>query len=97
MDSKIRKDNLTDLISDLTKPVEAKPSNSDSKQPIAEPPKDMTDYQVVTPDGEVITLNKIPALTAIQKSITGSNIEKILVSKDKKGTQYIVLVIKPAS
>ena len=55
MDSKVKKDNLTDLISDLTKPVEAKPNSSNSQKPVIEPPKDMTDYQVVTPDGETIT------------------------------------------
>ena len=37
MDNKVKKDNLTDLISDLTKPVEAK--HIDSK-PVVEPPKD---------------------------------------------------------
>lgn len=96
MDIRVKKDNLTDLISDLTKPVEAKPSSSDSQKPIVEPPKDMTDYQVVTPDGEVITLNKVQVAT-IQKSKLSSNIEKILVSKDKKGKQYIVIVVKPTS
>lgn len=83
MDSKVKKDNLTDLIFDLTKPVESKPSSSSEKKPIIEPPKDMTDYQVVTPDGETITLN----MTTIEK---GSNIRKILASKDGK----YILVIK---
>lgn len=96
MDSKVKKDNLTDLISDLTKPVEAKPNSSDSQKPIVEPPKDMTDYQVVTPEGEVITLNKVQTPT-VQKFELGSNIEKLLVSKDKKGRRYIVIVVKPTS
>ncbi len=80
MDNKVKKDNLTDLISDLTKPVETKPSES---KPVVEPPKDLDDYQVVTPDGETITLN----MTTIEK---GSNIRKILASKDGK----YILVIK---
>ena len=81
---KVKKDNLTDLISDLTKPVEAKPSSSnEATRPIAKPSKDLDDYQVVTPDGETITLN----MTTTQK---GSNIKKILASKDGK----YILVIK---
>jgi len=47
--TKLKKDSLTDLISDLTKPVETKPSDN---KPVVEPPKDLDDYQVVTPDGE---------------------------------------------
>ncbi len=86
MDNKVRKDDLSDLISDLTKPVEAKPNSSDSKKPIIEPPKDIDDYQVVTPDGETITLN----MTTLSKSKYGSNIKKILVSKDGN----YILVIK---
>jgi len=86
MDTKVKKDSLTDLISDLTKPVEAKPNSSDNQKPIVEPPKDMTDYQVVTPDGETITLN----MDTIQKSVyKGSNIRKILSSK--KG-RYILII-----
>lgn len=80
MDNKIKKDNLTDLISDLTKPVETKPSDN---KPVVEPPKDLDDYQVVTPDGETITLN----MTTMQKDL---NIKKILASKDGK----YILVIK---
>lgn len=80
MDSKVKKDNLTDLISDLTKPVETKPSDN---KPVVEPPKDLDDYQVVTPDGETITLN----MTKVEK---GKNIKMILASKDGK----YILVIK---
>jgi hypothetical protein len=82
MDNKIKKDNLTDLISDLTKPVVAIPNKPSEKNPITETPKDLTDYQVVTPDGETITLN----MTTIQKD---TNIKKILASKDGK---YILII-----
>jgi hypothetical protein len=79
MDNKVKKDNLTDLISDLTKPVETKPSDN---KPVVEQPKDLDDYQVVTPDGETITLN----MTTVEK---GESIKKILASKDGK---YILIV-----
>lgn len=85
MDSKVKKDNLTDLIP-LIKPSEKPTSSSEAKRPIVEPPKDLDDYQVTTPDGETITLNK----TSIQKSKQGSNIKEILTSKDGK----YILVIK---
>ena len=86
MDNKVKKDNLTDLIP-LIKPIEARPTSSDeAKRPIVEPPKDLDDYQVTTPDGETITLNK----TSTQKSKQGSNIKEILTSKDGK----YILVIK---
>lgn len=82
MDNKVKKDNLTDLISDLTKPVATKPNSSESPKPIVEPPKDLGDYQVLTPDGDTVTLS----MTTTQK---GRNIKKILASKDGK---YILIV-----
>lgn len=77
MDGKIEKDNLTDLVSDLTKPANKKPSTK-------KPAKDLNDYQVLTPEGETITLNR----TSVQKN---ADISEILTTENGK---YILIIKK---
>ncbi len=84
---KVKKDNLTDLVSDLTQP---KPNVNQAPQ--IKPPSGLNDYQVITPDGVVIDLTLTVTPTMLQKVGGNTNIKKILEAKDKKGNQYILIV-----
>ena len=89
--TKVKKDNLTDLVSELDKPKESKPVESKPK-PQAKPKP--SEYQVLTPEGEVVNLNETQGVDRIIKSEKGTSIEKILVSKKPKGKKYILIVTK---
>ncbi len=90
---KVKKDNLTDLISDLTEP-KASSSPSEPQKPVIKPPKGLNDYQVITPDGEVIDLTFNMLNSTIQKSQTNTFVQKIIGATDKKGTSYILIINK---
>ncbi len=80
---KVKKDNLTDLIGDVTKPQESTPPEPDANP---KPQLGLDDYQVTTPDGEVIDL----ALLTVDKS---QNINQTLMrGTDQKGNHYILIV-----
>ena len=84
----VKKDNLTDLVDQITKPQEAspaQPNEENSPQPQTKPQGGLNDYQVTTPDGTVIDL-------ALQTSDKSGNIKQILSGVDKKGNQYILVV-----
>lgn len=83
---KVNKDNLTDLIDDVSKPSE-EDTDKPSSKPLEQPSEGLDDYQVTTPDGEVIDLT----LHKIEKD---NNIQKVLSGKSKNGNQYILVVTK---
>lgn len=85
---KVKKDNLTDLVGDITKPQEASPANPATSQP--QPQGGLNDYQVTTPDGEVIDL-------ALQTADKSRNTMQILSGVDKNGNQYILVVQRKTS
>lgn len=105
MNKKVTKDNLTDLIDEINpsqakKPAQ-KPSGSVSapKTPkIVSPeiPPELSDYEVLLPDGTVVTLGRI------NKSTVPLNMEKekkparshIKVIKDANGNEYIQIVVE---
>lgn len=90
---KVKKDNLTDLVDEVTKPQEAspaKPNDGNTQQPQPKPQGGLDDYQVTTPDGEVIDL-------ALQKADKDGNIKQILSGVDKNGNQYILVVQRKTS
>lgn len=82
---KVKKDNLTDLVGDVTKPQEASPAN-----PATQPQGGLNDYQVTTPDGEVVDL-------ALQKASKSGEIKQILSGVDKNDNQYILVVQRKTS
>ena len=88
----VTKDNLTDLVDDAIRPQEAKPKPNEDNKPSSQPkqPKDLDDYQVTTPDGEVIGLT-------LQKADKSSMIKKVLSGTSKNGDQYILVVDKNSS
>lgn len=86
---KIKKDNLTDLIDDVTKPQEASPKPNEGN-PQSQPSEGLDDYQVTTPDGEIIDL-------ALLKSIESGNIKQIRSGVDKEGNQYILVIERKVS
>lgn len=81
---KIKKDNLTDLVGEVTKPQETNPT------PQPEQSDDLDDYQVRTPDGDVIDLT-------LQSADKSGDIKQILSGIDKKGNQYILVVQRKTS
>jgi hypothetical protein len=87
-----KKDNLTDLVDDLTKPQEVTPPKPSEDKPNRQqkPNDSLDDYQVTTPDGEVIDLT-------LQKTSKSGEIKQILSGVDKKGRQYILVVQDKAS
>lgn len=89
---KVKKDNLTDLVDEITKPQEAtpKPSEDNGSTPPPKPSDGLDDYQVTTPDGEVIDL-------ALQTADKDGNIKQILSGVDKNGNQYILVVQRKTS
>jgi len=90
---KVKKDNLTDLVGEVTKPPEATPthpSEGSNPQPQPKPQGGLNDYQVTTPDGEVIDL-------ALQTADKRGNIKQILSGVDKNGNQYILVVQRKTS
>lgn len=89
----VKKDNLTDLVDQITKPQEASPAQSNegsSPQPQPKPQGGLNDYQVTTPDGEVVDL-------ALQAANKDGNIKQVLSGVDKKGNQYILVVQRKTS
>ena len=94
---KVKKDNLTDLVGDITKPQEASPAKpSEGKEPNPQP-KPLDDYQVTTPDGEVIDMDITLLKPMVQKTNRGIFVKKIQGGKDKKGNQYVLIVDEVAS
>lgn len=88
---KITKDNMTDLVDLLL------PKPTDDKTPQITPPQGLNDYQVYTPNGEIIDLTLIKEPTILEKAERGTSLKKILDAKDKKGNQYILVVIEKTS
>lgn len=89
----VKKDNLTDLVDQITKPQEAtpaQPSEGSNPQPQPQPQGGLNDYQVTTPDGEVIDL-------ALQATDKDENIKQILSGVDINGNQYILVVQRKTS
>lgn len=86
---KIKKDNLTDLVDDVIKPQEASPKPNEGNPP-PKPSEGLNDYQVRTPDGEVIDL-------ALKKSNESGNIKQIRSGVDKEGNQYILVIQRKTS
>ena len=86
---KVKKDNLTDLVGDVTKPQEVSPKPNEGTAPPI-PPEGLNDYQVYTPDGEVVDL-------ALQTADKDGNIKQILSGVDKNGNQYILVVQRKTS
>jgi len=81
--AKVKKDNLTDLVGEVTEPKEATPAKPDTNP---KPQQGLDDYQVTTPDGEVIDL----ALLTVDKS---KDINQTLMrGTDQKGNHYILIV-----
>lgn len=88
---KIKKDNLTDLVDEVTKPQETSPAKpNEGNTPQTQPQGGLDDYQVTTPDGEVIDL-------ALQTSDKSGSIKQILSGVDKNGNQYILVVQRKTS
>lgn len=93
--SNIKKDNLTDLVSDVSEPQPADSNPSEANKPNApqpKPPQGLDDYQVVTPDGEVVDLNITVSKPLVQKTKQGTTIKKIFGATDEKGHQYVLIV-----
>lgn len=86
---RIKKDNLTDLVGEVTKPQEAS-TEPDEATPQPKPQGGLSDYQVTTPDGEVVDL-------ALQKFGKSGDIKQILSGIDKMGNQYILVVQRKTS
>lgn len=93
---KIKKDNLTDLVGEVTKPQEAI-SKPNEATPPPKPPEGLNDYQVYTPDGEVIDLDISLTPPMVLKTKEGKRIKKILGATDAKGNQYVLIVDEIAS
>ena len=87
---KVKKDNLTDLVGDITKPQEASPAKPNEGNNTNPQSKPLDDYQVTTPDGEVIDLE-------LQTADKSGNIKQILNGVDKNGNQYILVVQRKTS
>jgi len=93
--TRIKKDNLTDLVSELDKPQENKPVGPKQKPQAKPKPKpEPSEYQVLTPEGEVVNLNESPSFSKIIKTEKGTNIEKILVAIKPSGKKYILVITK---
>jgi hypothetical protein len=93
--SNIKKDNLTDLVSDVSEPKSDELNPSEANQPNAsqaKPQQGLDDYQVVTPDGEVVDLNITVSTPLVQKTKQGTTVKKIFGATDEKGHQYVLIV-----
>lgn len=91
----VRKDNLTDLASDLSKPDESQVPNTSQQVSPPEIPPEISDYQVLTPEGEVITLsrlNKAQELPFKLKVSVDKPITKITVRRED-GNEYIKVTV----
>lgn len=88
---KIKKDNLTDLVDEVTKPQETSAGKpNEGNTPKHQSQSGLDDYQVTTPDGEVIDL-------ALQTADKSGSIKQILSGVDKNGNQYILVVQRKTS
>jgi len=87
--NKVKKDNLTDLVSDLMSEVDSneKPENEQSQG--------LSDYQVLTPSGEIVDLAFTGTDVSIKKSGDETSVRKLLVGETgKDGLMYVLLVVK---
>ncbi|HRN69954.1 MAG TPA: hypothetical protein PLS49_02105 [Candidatus Woesebacteria bacterium] len=82
-----KKDNLTDVMD-----IVSQPESTESTPPQIKPPKGLNDYQVYTPDGEIIDLTLTVLPPTVQKNKKGHTTKKIMAAVDKKGNQYILII-----
>lgn len=84
----IKKDNLTDIVD-----IVSQPEPTETTTPQIKPPKGLNDYQVYTPDGEIIDLTIDVVPPEFIKKEKGK-IMKVVGSKDKKGNFYTLVISK---